>query len=286
MVSYIFPGQGIQKLKMGENLFGKFPEIVSAADDVLGYSIKELCMNGADRINQTEYTQPAIFVVNALAYLDLNSETECIPEYLAGHSLGEYNALYAAGVFDFSTGLQLVRERGRLMSLMHDGGMAAVIGLELKKVESILAELSCSNVRVANINSPSQCVISGPMTSINDLKSVFEKSGAMLYSILNVSGAFHTSYMRDAAEEFEQFFDGISLSKPKIPVIANVNALPYEADEISIRKNLVSHIYSPVKWADSMRWILRNSFTGDIKEIITGRPILSGLLEQIKLEMK
>ncbi len=285
MVSYVFPGQGIQKLKMGENLFGRFPEIVSIADDVLGYSIKELCMNGADRINQTEYTQPAIFVVNALAYLDLNSEIECIPEYLAGHSLGEYNALYAAEVFDFSTGLRLVKERGRLMSLMNYGGMAAIVGLELKKVEDILAALSTDDMQLANINSPNQCVISGPMTSIVELKGVFEKSGAMLYSILNVSGAFHTKYMRNAAEEFEQFFNGITLNKPKIPVIANVNALPYETDDISIRKNLVSHIYSPVKWADSMRFILRNSISGDIKEITPGRPVLTGLLEQIKLDM-
>lgn len=284
MVSYIFPGQGSQKLKMGENLFNKFPAHVAMADEILGYSIEELCMSGKDRLNQTEYTQPAIYVVNALTYLENQYETGIKAEYLAGHSLGEYNALYAAEAFDFSTGLMLVKERGRLMSLVNNGGMAAIVGLELIKVENILAEISTDSVQIANINSPSQCVISGPMTSIVDLKNVFETAGAILYSILNVSGAFHTKYMRDAAQEFETFIKYVSIKKPKIPVIANVNALPYETDEISIRKNLVSHIHSPVKWLDSMRWILRNANSKDVVEITSGRPVLTGLLEQIKRE--
>lgn len=285
MVSYIFPGQGAQKLKMGENLFKKFPDFVSIADEVLGYSIQELCMYGEDRINQTEYTQPALFVVNALAYLEHQHEKGIIPEYLAGHSLGEYNALYAAGVFDFSTGLRLVRERGRLMSMVNNGGMAAIVGLNLNKVENILMSLSIKDVEVANINSPSQCVISGPMEQIQNLKDIFEKSGAMLYFILNVSGAFHTKYMKEAAKQFEEFIDGINFASPKIPVIANINALPYATDDSSIRKNLVAHIYSPVKWADSIRWILNNSTSGEILEITTGKQVLTSLLAQIKAEM-
>lgn len=286
MVSYIFPGQGAQKLRMGENLFKKFPHFVSIADEVLGYSIQELCMHGEDRINKTEYTQPALFFVNALAYLEHQNEKGLIPEYLAGHSLGEYNALYAAGAFDFSTGLRLVKERGRLMSMANNGGMAAIVGLDLNKVENILRSLSTNDVEIANINSRSQCVISGPMEQIVYLKDVFEKSGAMLYLILNVSGAFHTKYMGEAAKQFEKFINDINFTCPKIPVIANINALPYETDDSCIRRNLVAHIYSTVKWSDSIRWILNNSTSGgDVIEITQGKQVLTGLLGQIKTEI-
>src|SRR5205823_13876450 len=126
MLAYIFPGQGSQTRGMGGNLFDDFPELTAQADAILGYSIKKLCLEDPNQeLNQTQFTQPALFVVNALTFLKKNQK----PDYVAGHSLGEYNALFAAEVFDFATGLNLVKKRGELMSEAKNGGMAAVIGL-------------------------------------------------------------------------------------------------------------------------------------------------------------
>src|SRR4051812_36667715 len=126
--AYVFPGQGSQRKGMGENLFDEFPELTKKADKILGYSIKELCLNDSDsKLNQTQYTQPALYVVNALSYQKKIKDEGKQPDYLAGHSLGEYNALQAAGIFSFEDGLKLVKKRGELMSQAKNGGMAAIL---------------------------------------------------------------------------------------------------------------------------------------------------------------
>lgn len=285
MVSYVFPGQGAQKLGMGEMLFKKFPRLVSIANEILGYSIEELCLTGGARINQTEFTQPVLFVVNTLAYLEHHYETGNKPEYLAGHSLGEYNALHIANVFDFSTGVMLVKERGRLMSKAANGGMAAIVGLPLDDVKGILSKASAADVQIANINSPTQIVISGGQETLSSLKAHFDNAGAKLYSVLNVSGAFHSDHMKSAAKEYEAYIKKFSFSAPSVPVIANVTALPYSENQVDIKDKLVSQIFSPVLWSQTISYILKNSDSKVLIEISSGKQILTKLTEQVRLDI-
>lgn len=159
---YVFPGQGSQRRGMGQGLFDRFPALVAQADDLLGRSLRTLCEEDPDGLlGRTEYTQPALFAVSALQYLDRVDGGRERPAVLAGHSLGEYGALFAAGAFDFATGLGLVRERGALMSRAPRGAMAAVVGLEQERVREILAGLPHRTIDVANLNSRRQCVLSG-----------------------------------------------------------------------------------------------------------------------------
>lgn len=163
MKVYVFPGQGSQSKGMGQGLFDKYPELTSKADKILGYSIKKLCLEDPDEnLRYTQYTQPAIYTVNALMYLNKIAKTGEKPSFVVGHSLGEYNALYAAGVIDFETGLKIVKKRGELMSRAKGGGMAAVIGLREEEVRDVLKENGIESIDIANINSCSQIVISGP----------------------------------------------------------------------------------------------------------------------------
>src|SRR5436305_5494221 len=162
MTVFLFPGQGSQRIGMGNTLFDEFKAITARADEILGYSIKELCLQDPhQQLGQTQFTQPALYVVNALSYLKKMKEAGQAPAYVSGHSLGEYNALFAAGAFDFETGLQLVKKRGELMSQATGGGMAAVIGFTLEQVDQILKEYGLTSIDIANYNTPTQIVLAG-----------------------------------------------------------------------------------------------------------------------------
>lgn len=162
MVTCVFPGQGSQRKGMGGTLFDEFEELTAKADEILGYSIKEMCLRDPNRrLSETQYTQPALYTVNALSYLKKVKETRKTPDYVAGHSLGEYNALFASGVFNFEDGLKIVKKRGELMGRATGGGMAAVIGLNEGQIEDILKRNNLQSIDIANYNTPSQIVISG-----------------------------------------------------------------------------------------------------------------------------
>ncbi|MES2307422.1 MAG: ACP S-malonyltransferase, partial [Verrucomicrobiota bacterium] len=222
---YVFPGQGSQKVGMGKELFPLFPEEVSQANEILGYSIEQLCTEDPHQLlNRTDYTQPALYIVNALSYLQKVKETGIKPSLVAGHSLGEYNALLAAGVFDFATGLKLVQKRGALMAQAQGGGMAAVLGMPVEKIRELLQNPAHSGIDVANFNAPEQTVISGPAEAIQNAKADFDAAGAKRYVVLAVSGAFHSRYMKPSQEEFEKFLEGFTFKAPEIPVISNVHA--------------------------------------------------------------
>jgi trans-AT polyketide synthase/acyltransferase/oxidoreductase domain-containing protein len=254
---------------MGEGLFEEFSSLVQQADSVLGYSIEELCLRDpGDQLRQTQFTQPAIYVVNSLSYLK-KIQTEEKPLYLAGHSVAEYNALFTAGAVDFSTGLQLVKKRGELMSRARDGGMAAVMGIVEDKVLEIIRTNNYKNLYVANINSTKQIVISGSKQEIQQAEQVFLDGGATHYKILNVSGAFHTPYMEEAKQEFAAFVETFEFKDPEIPVISNVTARPYSPG--FVKGYIIEQITSPVRWSDSMRYILAKGIgLGDIEEIGSG----------------
>jgi len=254
MKAYLFPGQGSQIKGMGEGLFDEFPKLTKQADDILGYSIKELCLNNPDqRLNQTQYTQPALYVVNALSYEKKIQNKENIPDFLAGHSLGEYNALQAAGVFSFEAGLKLVKKRGALMSKAKNGAMAAILNCPEKQIHEILQEANLTNIDIANRNAPSQIVISGLKEDINKSQSYFEK-GDIMFVPLNTSGAFHSRYMKDAEAEFEKYVKRFKFSEPEIPVIANVTAKPYQAETAA--ENLTRQLSNCVRWNDIVIYLL------------------------------
>jgi malonyl CoA-acyl carrier protein transacylase len=276
---FMFPGQGSQALGMGAELFDIYPGLVAEADAILGYSIRELCLSDPEgRLGNTEYTQPALYVVNALSFHAKVEQEKINPDFVIGHSLGEYDALYAAGAFDFSTGLKLVRKRGALMSAATNGGMAAILGMDGDAVRKALAELGADSIDVANYNSPGQTVISGPKADIETFAPQMKDKGAKRAVILSVSGAFHSRYMRPAAEEFEAFLTGFSFGSIKVPCIANCSAAPYTDD--SIASNLVSQIYSSVRWIETIKG-LREQGADNFIEVGPGT-VLSGLARQIK----
>lgn len=278
MTTYVFPGQGSQIQGMGSTLFSNFPGLVDKANQILGYSIQTLCLdNPEERLNQTQYTQPAIYVINALSYLKKINEHTIKPTYLAGHSLGEYNALFAAEVFDFETGLQIVKERSTLMSQVNDGGMAAIIGLKDKEVEDILVTLQLSSLSIANYNSYTQTIISGPKEAINNSKSIFLNAGASSFILLNVSGPFHSPLMIKVEDTFNQFLRTFNFSSPKIPVIANVNAKPYKFAEI--QSNMLNQIIKPVYWKQSIEYLLNHGEV-EFEEIGPGK-VLTRLIARI-----
>lgn len=279
MTTYVFPGQGSQAKGMGKDLFAEFPDMVKIADQVLGYSIEQLCLEDpAANLNNTDYTQPALYVVNALSYQKKLKESGTKPNYVAGHSLGEYNALLAAEVFDFETGLKLVQKRGALMRQATGGGMAAVIGLTGEAVQKILSDNGKSNINIANYNSNKQVVISGPKEEIDNAESLFKDAGAMLYMPLKVSGAFHSPYMSPAQQEFVEFIKNYSFLPPSIPVIANVDAQPYQASNVTTK--LGDQINHPVQWTQSIKYLL-NQGESSFEEVGPGK-VLTGLITRIQ----
>lgn len=281
MIAYVFPGQGSQQKGMGAELFDEFADLTGIADKVLGYSIKELCTEDPGGVlAQTQYTQPALFIVSALSYLKKVKETGIKPDFVAGHSLGEYNALFAAGVFDFETGVKLVKKRGELMSKATGGGMAAVIGLTEEQIKEVLQNNKLDKIDVANFNTPKQIVISGPAEDIANAKACFEAAGAAKYVPLSVSGAFHSRYMREAKEEFQELLKQIEFSPASIQVISNVHARPYKNQDI--KKNLADQIDHSVKWTESVRYLMGKGIQ-KIEQVGPGTAI-KGMINTIQRE--
>ncbi|WP_459480607.1 ACP S-malonyltransferase [Clostridium saccharoperbutylacetonicum] len=281
MVAYVFPGQGSQFKGMGEELFDEFKEITEIADKILGYSIKKLCLeNPNGLLNNTKYTQPALYVVNAMSYLKKVRESNIRPDYVAGHSLGEYNALFAAGVFDFETGLKLVKKRGELMSEVTGGSMAAVIGMTFQEIREVIRNKNLTTLDIANHNSNAQIVIAGPEEDISNAQVYFEEAGALKYIKLNVSGAFHSHYMKEKAEEFASYLAKFKLNKFSIKVVSNVTGELYKEDEVY--KSIQSQIYSYVKWNDTIKYLLKMNIT-EIIQVGPGK-VLTSLINKIKDE--
>ncbi|WP_152378748.1 ACP S-malonyltransferase [Paenibacillus brasilensis] len=282
MATFIFPGQGSQVKGMGGNLFNEFRELTAQADDILGYSIKELCMEDPNStLGQTQYTQPALFVVSALSYLKRIKETGCKPDFVAGHSLGEYNALFAAGAFDFETGLKLVKKRGELMSLATGGSMAVVLGITEENIVEVLEQNGLYSIDIANVNSPYQVAISGLKEDIDKARPIFEATpNVQLFIPLNVSGAFHSRYMTDARLEFENILNKYTFYPLSIPVISNVYARPYKRE--LLQSTLAEQINSPVKWTESIRYLMGIG-ESVFEEIGSGR-MLTKLVERIQKE--
>ncbi|WP_394832287.1 ACP S-malonyltransferase [Pendulispora rubella] len=278
MTCYLFPGQGSQVKGMGGYLFDEYPQMTEQASDILGYSIKALCLEDSDkRLGQTKYTQPALYVVNAMAYQQKLKVTGRLPDFVAGHSLGEYNALQAAGALSFEQGLKLVERRGELMSQAPKGAMAAIVGPSPEAVAECLKSHHLDTIDIANMNSPRQTVVAGAFDDLKESQTAFEAIGATFIP-LNTSGAFHSRYMAAAASEFEEYLETVKFSKLQLPVIANVSAKPHRQGQVA--RYLVKQITHPVRWVESMQYLLAQGET-DFEELGVG-DVLTKLVAAIR----
>lgn len=274
----LFPGQGSQFQGMGADLFKEFPETLAMANDVLGYDVAELCKNNPDNLlNQTNYTQPALFLVNYLTYQNY-LKTNTAPDYFLGHSLGEFNALNAAGVFDFETGLRIVQKRGELMLSVNGTGMAAVLGSDYESLKAIL-DSNFPELDIANINTYSQIVISGPLDLLDTAADFIEDEG-LGYIPLKVSGAFHSRYMTPVKDSFKKYVETMKLNSCSTPVISNYTADLYPLAMSGVLTNMVNQIDSPVKWLQSIEFVMTKGEC-DFKEVGPGE-VLTNVLKKIK----
>ena len=259
MKAYLFPGQGSQIKGMGKNLFDQYEQLTELASHILGYSIKELCLDDPKRqLNNTQFTQPALYVVNALSYYHYLDSTGIEPDFVAGHSLGEFNALLAAKSYNFETGLTLVKKRGELMSQASGGGMAAILDSSQEEIETILESNHLTSIELANYNTPTQIVISGLLDDMARAEHIFEQNGLSYYP-LNTSGAFHSKHMQAAKDQYESFLKQFAFADLKIPVISNVSAKPYQQGEIN--QQLADQLTHSVQWSRSIQYLMQKGVT-------------------------
>jgi trans-AT polyketide synthase/acyltransferase/oxidoreductase domain-containing protein len=282
LVALLFPGQGSQEVGMGAPLFAHFEDLIEQANRVLGYSIVELCLRDPmQQLGMTQFTQPALFVVSALSYLHYLRQNTHLPTYVIGHSVGEYAALFAAGAFDFITGLQLVKKRGELMSRASNGGMSVIIGLTEKQIRLLFEEHQLSTLDIANHNSSTQIVLAGPRDDLLAAQPLFEEAGAKMYKPLNVSGAFHSRYMRPIQEEFSHYVQGFHFAELRIPVISTVHAQLYTHHDLPPK--LIEQLTQPVRWTQSIEHLFDQ---GECTYIEVGPgQVLTKLVRRIRREI-
>ncbi|MEW6717519.1 MAG: ACP S-malonyltransferase [Chloroflexota bacterium] len=286
--AYLFPGQGSQKVGMGQRLAQKYPTARStfeAADELLGFDLSRLAWEGpSTELDDTINTQPALFV-HSIAVLRVFREqySPFKPSFVAGHSMGELSALVAAEALSFEDGLRLVRRRGELMKRAGEenpGGMAAVLGLDIAEVENICHQASCDieTVQIANDNCPGQTVISGTITALGKAIELASAKGARRVIRLDVSIASHSHLMAACQSTFAQVLAQTTFQDPGIPVISNVTALPLTTAS-QIRADLLAQLTSRVKWSDSMKFLLSQG-VHTFMELGSGN-VLCGLLHRI-----
>lgn len=271
--AWIFPGQGSQKIGMGADLFeqSEHQERLKLAEKILGWSVPEICQYPEDKISQTLYTQPSLYVLETLLVDQLKEQGQS-PDYVAGHSLGEYVALYAAGVFDFETGLKLVQCRAELMNSSVGGQMAALIGFDREQLDQQIKQTE--NVVLANDNSAAQVVISGTPEAVDQVLANIKVKRAVK---LNVSGAFHSPLMHRSATEFQRVLDGIAFNNAQIPVLSNVDPTP-TTDATLLKQRLTQQMTGSVRWREIC---LQLSILGVTKVVEIGPGnVLTGLMKR------
>jgi [acyl-carrier-protein] S-malonyltransferase len=291
-IAFMFPGQGSQKVGMGRDFAERHPELMDryfkAADDILGYSITDLCFNGPeDQLRSTDNTQPAIFLVS-MVILDILRSNGIAPQAAVGHSLGEYSALTCAGVLRFEDALRLVRRRGQLMAAVNQrtpGAMAAILGLAPGRVDDICAAARAEGagvVEAANYNSPEQTVISGEADAVARASALAKEAGAERVVPLQVGAPFHCSLMNDMGDEFAAELDKYPIADPQIPVIANFTG-DYVRTAAEVKDALRRQVAGSVRWTDTMRRLAADGYDTFV-EVGPGR-VLTGMNMRINPDL-
>jgi [acyl-carrier-protein] S-malonyltransferase len=271
--AWVFPGQGSQALGMGVDLLeteegkAKFTE----AESILGWSVIDVCQSDETKLGNTRYTQPCLYVIETIL-VDLLKKAGKQPDLVAGHSLGEYVALYTAGVFDFTTGLKLVDRRSQLMETASGGKMVALIGFDRPTLTAAIQETD--GVVLANDNSEGQVVISGTPQGVESLLGNIKVKRAIP---LNVSGAFHSPYMAEAAGEYGKLLDTVLFQDAQIPVLSNVEPIPNQESTV-LHQRLSQQMTGPVRWREIMHQ-LQTLAVDNVLEIGPGK-VLSGLIKR------
>ena len=287
--AYVFPGQGSQFPGMGKDLYESNPlakELFDKADAILGFKITDIMFEGpAEELKQTKVTQPAVFLHSVISALCMGDDFK--PEMVAGHSLGEFSALVAAGALSFEDGLRLVHARAMAMQEaceMAQGTMAAIIGLPDEKVEEICAEVSVEgNVVIpANYNNPGQLVISGNVEAVNAACEKMKEAGAKRALLLPVSGAFHSPLMQPAKDKLQAAIEKTEVKTPICPVYQNVDAQPH-TDPAEIKQNLIAQLTSSVRWTKSVQNMIADG-ADDFTECGPGKA-LQGMIAKINREI-
>ena len=284
-IAFVFPGQGAQHVGMCRDVYDASAaarEVFDQADATLGFGLSQLCFEGPEaNLTATENAQPALLTAStALVAALREAGYHGSPALVAGHSLGEYSALVAAGALDFATGLRLVRRRGELMAAANQGGMAAIIGLDEAPLEAICGEASLPEalVVIANYNAPGQLVISGASEAVERACELAKARGAKRALHLKVSAAFHSPLLRAAADGLIGAIAEADVSDARIPVIGNVTAAPLQASE-ALRNELVAQVTAPVRWIASVQRMVAGSVDTFV-EIGPGS-VLTGLIKRI-----
>lgn len=290
-VAFVFPGQGAQAVGMGKDAFETFESsrsVFEQADEALGFALTDIIFNGPDdSLKQTANTQPALLTVS-VALLEALKGRGLTPDYVAGHSLGEYSALVAAGVLSFSDAVRTVRARGEYMEQAVPGGtgaMAAVLGAERDALAALCSTVSAEAgaVELANVNCPGQIVVSGTAAGVQAVVERGKEAGAKRVIPLEVSGPFHSSLMKPAAAKLADTLETVSFADASVPVIANVTAEPV-TEGAAIRQLLVEQVYSPVLWEDSVQKLIALGVDTFV-EIGSGN-VLAGLIKKIDRNVK
>lgn len=290
-IAFVFPGQGSQTVGMAKELAEKFPEVMAyftKADEVLNDDLSQTIFEGPqEKLTLTVNAQPAL-LTTSIAILDLFKKSGIQADYVAGHSLGEYTSLVAAGTLSFEEGVYAVRKRGEFMEKAvpnGEGTMAAVLGLDREKLSAVTAEVdqTGSPVSLANLNCPGQIVISGSRKGVELAGEKAKEAGAKRVIPLEVSGPFHSSLMKPASSQLQKVLDGLNMQDAKIPVVANVTAEPMTSAS-EIKGKLIEQLYSPVLWEDSVQTMI-NLGVDTFIEIGPGK-VLSGLIKKINKTVK
>lgn len=287
-IAFLFPGQGAQSVGMGKELYDNFSaakNVFDKADEVLGKSITTLCFEGPeDSLKQTVNTQPCIVTTSIAALEALKSELNITPDYTAGHSLGEYCAMYTAGVMSLETALKAIQKRADLMGQTKGGAMAAILNAPEGSVEEALKEASSVGyVDVANYNSPVQVVITGDESAVKKAGEILMEKGARRVVPLAVSGAFHSKFMENAGKEFEGFVSDLELNNASVPVVTNVDANA-TTDSSDFRAKMPKQIYSSVHWTQTIQKMVADGVEIFV-EIGPGK-VLAGLNKKIAPQAK
>lgn len=290
-VAFVFPGQGSQEVGMGKAFYEEYPSVQESfkkADSLLEVPLSEYMLEGPqETLTKTEHAQPALLLTSSVI-TDLLNEEGVKPTMVAGHSLGEYSALVAAGSLSVEDALKLVQTRGKLMEEAvpsGEGAMAAVLGLDAATINEVASEIRESGeaVDVANYNCPGQIVISGSKEGVDQACEVLKEKGAKRALPLNVSGPFHSRLMKPASEKFQTTLENVSIQNAEVPVYANVTAEPTE-DQTRIFELLVEQLYSPVRFEETIQNMMEEDVDAFV-EVGNGK-VLSGLIRKVNRRMK